>query len=402
MIMSTKIKINENYKNLKQSYLFSEIARRVRAFEESNPEKSVIRLGIGDVTLPLPAVAVRAMEKAVNEMGEKATFRGYPPEQGYDFLREAILARYRSFNVDLDISEIFVSDGAKSDCGNITDIFGDTPACVPDPVYPVYLDSNIMDGREIVFAEGDESNAFLPTPGGLKERPYIIYLCSPNNPTGSLYDRAGLGEWVNFALKTGSLIIFDAAYEAFIEGNDNPHSIYEIDGAKECSVEVCSFSKFAGFTGARCAWSVFPKSIKVGDTTLNALWSRRQATKFNGVSYIVQRGAAAALSEKGISECMANIAYYKRNALLLADSLSRAGVWFTGGVHSPYLWLKCPAGVGSWEFFNLLLVGESLVGTPGEGFGACGKGFFRLTSFGSYENTLEAAGRLDVFFKKGF
>ncbi len=397
-----KININENYKYLKPSYLFSDIGKRVRAFAGAHPEADIIRLGIGDVTLPLPAAAVSAMESAAREMGKAETFRGYPPEYGFDFLKDAIIKRYSAHGVDLGKNEVFVSDGAKSDLGNITDIFGDTPVCIPDPVYPVYVDSNVMDGRRTVFVKGDAENAFLPLPdeSGLEKRPFIIYLCSPNNPTGAVYGRDGLKKWVDFALETGSLIIFDAAYEAFIQGDEFPRSIYEIENARYCAVEICSFSKFAGFTGTRCAWSVFPEELKRGDMSLGFLWSRRQATKFNGVSYIVQRGAEASLSEEGTAQCMANIAYYRRNAQILAACLKKAGVWFTGGKHSPYLWLKCPNNVGSWEFFDMLLNNAYLVGTPGEGFGECGKGFFRLTSFGSYEKTLEAAVRLEKFFRE--
>jgi LL-diaminopimelate aminotransferase len=400
--MSLKIKINQNYTSLKPSYLFSDIGKRVRAFAAENPNAQIIRLGIGDVTLPLPECTVKAMEKAAGEMGNAETFRGYPPEYGYDFLKEAIAKKYAPLGVSLKLNEIFVSDGAKSDVGNITDIIGDTPVCIPDPVYPVYLDSNIMDGREIAFVKGNTQNSFLPTPGYLEEKAYIIYLCSPNNPTGAVYDRKGLKEWVDFACKTGSLIIFDAAYEAFIDGDCYPRSIYEIGGARSCAVEICSFSKFAGFTGTRCAWCVFPEELECNGISLNFLWSRRQATKFNGVSYIIQRGAEAALTDEGIKQCMESIAYYRRNAKILTDCLEKAGVWFTGGKHSPYLWLKCPGNMGSWEFFDLLLSKAQIVGTPGEGFGECGKGFFRLTSFGSYENTNKAAERLEKFFKENF
>lgn len=400
--MSLKIKINDNYKNLKPSYLFSDIGKRVRAFTSNNPDADIIRLGIGDVTLPLPECAVKAMERASGEMGNAETFRGYPPEYGYDFLREAIAERYKTFGVSLKVNEIFVSDGAKSDVGNITDILGNTPVCIPDPVYPVYYDSNLMEGREIVLVKGNTGNSFLPTPEGLEKRAFVIYLCSPNNPTGAAYDKAGLKEWVDFAYDTGSLIVFDAAYEAFIDGGDYPHSIYEIEKAGDVAVEICSFSKFAGFTGTRCAWCVFPEELKCNGISLNFLWSRRQATKFNGVSYIVQRGAEASLTGEGIKQCMENIAYYRRNAKIIADCLEKAGIWFTGGKHSPYLWLKCPGDMGSWEFFDLLLEKAFIVGTPGEGFGECGRGFFRLTSFGSYENTRKAAERLERFFKENF
>ena len=326
-------------------------------------------------------------------MGNAATFRGYAPEYGYDFLREAIANYYKKFPVDLSAEEIFVSDGAKSDVGNIVDILGDNEILIPDPVYPVYLDSNIMSGRKVSFLKGSQENGFLPLPDGVEEKPYIIYLCSPNNPTGAVYGREGLKKWIDFANKTGSLIIFDSAYEAFISG-DYPHSIYEIEGAKSCAVEICSFSKTAGFTGTRCAWSVFPDELTVGENKLSFLWSRRQATKFNGVPYVVQRAAQAALSDGGQAQCREAIAYYMENAGIIGEVLKEKGIEFTGGENSPYLWLKCPNGMGSWEFFDFLLNNAQVVGTPGAGFGDAGEGYFRLTSFGSRESTLEAADRL--------
>lgn len=391
--MSLQIKVNENYFNVKKNYLFSEIAKRVNAYSTANPEAKIVRLGIGDVTLPLSPVVVEAMKKAADEMGNAATFRGYAPEYGYDFLREAIANYYKKFPVDLSAEEIFVSDGAKSDVGNIVDILGDNEILIPDPVYPVYLDSNIMSGRKVSFLKGSQENGFLPLPDGVEEKPYIIYLCSPNNPTGAVYGREGLKKWIDFANKTGSLIIFDSAYEAFISG-DYPHSIYEIEGAKSCAVEICSFSKTAGFTGTRCAWSVFPDELTVGENKLSFLWSRRQATKFNGVPYVVQRAAQAALSDEGQAQCREAIAYYMENAGIIGEVLKEKGIEFTGGENSPYLWLKCPNGMGSWEFFDFLLNNAQVVGTPGAGFGDAGEGYFRLTSFGSRESTLEAADRL--------
>ncbi len=397
--MSLNIKLNENFFNVKKSYLFSEIAKRVKEYSEKNPEKKIIRLGIGDVTLPLPRVAVTALKKAADEMGSAATFRGYAPEYGYDFLREKIADYYKRFSVSRNSEEIFVSDGAKSDVGNIVDILGDNEILIPDPVYPVYLDSNVMSGRKISLLKGTRENGFLPMPGSTEKKPYVIYLCSPNNPTGAVYSREQLKAWVDFANEAGSLIIFDSAYEAFISG-DYPHSIYEIDGADSCAVEICSFSKTAGFTGTRCAWSVFPDKLTVGDTKLSALWSRRQATKFNGVPYVVQRAAEAVLTDEGIKECKALVEYYMENARIIAAALKNSEIEFVGGENSPYLWLKCPKNMGSWEFFDYLLESAQLVGTPGAGFGEAGAGYFRLTSFGSRENTLEAAKRIDALFGK--
>ena len=397
--MSLNIKLNENFFNVKKSYLFSEIAKRVKEYSEKNPDKKIIRLGIGDVTLPLPRVAVTALKKAADEMGSAATFRGYAPEYGYDFLREKIADYYKRFSVSRNSEEIFVSDGAKSDVGNIVDILGDNEILIPDPVYPVYLDSNIMSGHKISLLKGTRENGFLPMPDNTDKKPYVIYLCSPNNPTGAVYSREQLKAWVDFANEAGSLIIFDSAYEAFISG-DYPHSIYEIDGADSCAVEICSFSKTAGFTGTRCAWSVFPDKLTVGDTKLSALWSRRQATKFNGVPYVVQRAAEAVLTDEGIKECKALVEYYMENARIIAAALKNSEIEFVGGENSPYLWLKCPKNMGSWEFFDYLLESAQLVGTPGAGFGEAGEGYFRLTSFGSRENTLEAAKRIDALFGK--
>lgn len=391
--MSLNIKINENYFNVKKNYLFSEIAKRVNAYKAANPDADIIRLGIGDVTLPLSPVVVEAMKKAADEMGDAATFRGYAPEYGYDFLREKIAEYYKKFPVNLSAEEIFVSDGAKSDVGNIVDILGDNEILIPDPVYPVYLDSNIMSGHKVKFIAGNRENGFLPMPDGMERRPYVIYLCSPNNPTGAVYGRDALKKWIDFANETGSLIIFDSAYEAFISG-DYPHSVYEIEGSKTCTVEICSFSKTAGFTGTRCAWSVFPDELTVGENKLSFLWSRRQATKFNGVPYVVQRAAEAALSDEGQKQCRESIAYYMENARIIAAVLKEKGIYFTGGENSPYLWLECPDGKTSWEFFDFLLEKGQIVGTPGAGFGDAGEGYFRLTSFGSRESTLKAAERL--------
>lgn len=388
-----KIKINENFLQVKESYLFSEIGKRVREYAEAHPDRKIIRLGIGDVTLPLTPSVIAAMEKAVGEMGNQATFRGYAPEYGYDFLRDAVKAHYAAGGVTLSREEIFVSDGAKSDVGNIVDILGDNPVLIPDPVYPVYLDSNVMAGRKAEFLEANEANGFLPMPPA-DERACVVYLCSPNNPTGAVYDRNQLTEWVRYAVRTGSLIIFDSAYEAYIHG-DYPHSIYEISGAETCAIEICSLSKTAGFTGTRCAWTVVPAALRAGEVSLNKLWARRQATKFNGVPYVVQRAAEAALSPAGQEECRSLVAYYMENARIISELLSKKGIWFSGGVSSPYIWLKCPGGMQSWEFFDYLLQNAQVVGTPGAGFGAAGEGYFRLTSFGDRNATEEAVARLD-------
>lgn len=388
------IKINENYDNLQQNYLFAETARRIREYSAKNPDKKVIKLSIGDVTLPLTKTVIEAMHKATEEMGHQETFRGYPSEYGSDFLRAAISRYYGTFGLEIDDEEIFISDGAKSDCGNIVDILGDNDVLIPDPVYPVYMDSNIMSGRKIELLPGNIENNFLPMPDGLAKKPYVIYLCSPNNPTGAVYSKAQLEEWVKYAKESGSLIIFDSAYEAFIQNVEYPHSIYAVEGARECAVEICSFSKMAGFTGTRCSWAVFPNELMVGDKSLQKLWARRQATKFNGVPYVVQRAAEAALSPEGYKEAMDNIKYYMANAKLIADLLTEKGVWFSGGVCSPYIWLKCPKGMDSWTFFDWLLENAQVGGTPGAGFGAEGEGFFRLTAFGSRENTEEAIERL--------
>ena len=387
------IKLNDNFDNIKESYLFSEIAKRVNKYSAEHPEAKIIRLGIGDCTLPLTKTVIDAMHKAVDEMGVKETFRGYPPEYGYDFLREAISKYYASNGVDVAADEIFVSDGAKSDCGNIVDILGDNTILIPDPVYPVYMDSNIMSGRKIELISGNQENGFLPMPNGLEVKPYVIYICSPNNPTGATYNKEQLGEWIAFAKKSGSLIIFDSAYEAFIKG-DYPHSIYAVEGARECVIEICSFSKMAGFTGTRCSLTVFPKELEVNGKSVQKMWARRQATKFNGVPYVIQRAAEAALSPEGVKEAMANIDYYMSNGKLIGELLKEKGVWFSGGVCSPYIWLKCPNNMKSWDFFDMLLEKVQVVGTPGAGFGDEGEGYFRLTSFGSREATIEAIERL--------
>ncbi len=388
------MKINKNYLNLEASYLFSTIANKVKAFSEANPGNHIIKLGIGDVTLPLCKDVVIAMERAVLEMGVQETFRGYGPEQGYDFLKSAIRDYYGKRNVSLDLDEIFISDGAKSDLGNILDLFDvDNTVLVQDPVYPVYVDTNIMAGRKIKYLDSNEENGFLPLPTE-NDKADIIYLCSPNNPTGAVYNKEQLKKWVDFALENNSIILFDAAYECFISDETLPRSIFEIEGAKKCAIEFCSFSKTAGFTGTRCGYTVVPKDLVFDGTMINKMWLRRQTTKFNGVPYIVQKGAAAVFTENGQKEIMENINYYKENAKIITDTLDKLGIWYTGGKNSPYIWLKCPNNMKSWEFFDYLLNNIQVVGTPGSGFGENGEGYFRLTSFGSRENTIEAMDRL--------
>ncbi len=386
--------INSNYLKLKDSYLFSTIAKKVEAYSAANPDKKIIRLGIGDVTLPLCRSAVEAMRAAALEQGAAETFRGYGPEQGYAFLREAIRGYYSGNGVELAADEIFVSDGAKSDVANILDLFDKgNRVLIPNPVYPVYLDTNIMDGREIVYIDANEQNGFLPLPDETQKAD-IIYLCSPNNPTGGAYDRLQLKAWVDYANKNGAIILYDAAYEAFVSSADIPRSIMEIEGARTCAIEFNSLSKTAGFTGVRCGYTIVPHELIRQDTSIRKLWLRRQTTKFNGVSYVVQRGAEAVFSADGLAEISKNIDYYRGNAKVIADALTRAGVWFTGGVHSPYIFLKCPGGMDSWAFFDMLLEKAGVVGTPGSGFGSGGEGFFRLTAFGSSANTLEAVERI--------
>ena len=392
------MKINKNYQKLEDSYLFSTIAHKVAEFTQKNPDASVIRLGIGDVTLPLAPAVVKAMNKAVEEMGVKESFRGYGPEQGYGFLKEAIQKYYASRNTHLELDEIFISDGAKSDVGNILDLFDqDNTVLVPNPVYPVYVDTNVMAGRKIVFADANEANDFLPMPDE-NIKADIIYICSPNNPTGAVYTKEGLKKWVDYALKNNAIILYDAAYECFIKDKNLPRSIFEIEGAKKCAIEFCSFSKTAGFTGTRCGYTIVPQELVFDGVHLNKMWLRRQTTKFNGVPYIVQRGAEAVFSEEGQKQIQENIAYYSENAKIIADTLKAKGIYFTGGTHSPYIWLKCPNNMSSWEFFDYLLEKAQVVGTPGAGFGKNGEGFFRLTSFGDRAKTIEAMERFSKLF----
>ncbi len=388
------MKPNLHYKDLEESYLFSTIAHKVNAYAAAHPAAKILRLGIGDVTLPLAPAVISAMHAAVDEMGRKETFRGYGPEQGYDFLRTAIAEYYARRGVKLEENEIFVSDGAKSDLGNILDIFDcDNSVLIPDPVYPVYVDTNVMAGRKILFAAATAQNGFLPMPEeGTKAD--IIYICSPNNPTGAAYTREKLKAWVDFALARGAVILFDAAYECFVRDEALARSIYEIEGAKECAIEFCSFSKMAGFTGTRCGYTVVPNALVRSGVSLNKLWLRRQTTKFNGVPYIVQRGAEAVFTPEGQKQIAENLEVYRRNAHVLSDCLDGLGIRYTGGKNSPYVWMECPGFSDSWKFFDYLLEEANVVGTPGCGFGKNGQGYFRLTAFGSEANTAEAAQRL--------
>lgn len=388
------MRINGNYLDLKESYLFSLIAKKVDEYKQNNPEKEIIRLGIGDVTLPLVSAVTKAMKKAVIEMENAETFMGYGEEQGYGFLRRAVCDYYEKKGVLLDETEVFISDGAKSDLGNILDIFGiNNTVLIPDPVYPVYVDTNIMAGREITFINGNEDNSFLPLPDETTAGD-IVYICSPNNPTGAVYTKEQLKIWVDWALERDAVILFDSAYEAFIRDENLPTSIYQIPGTKKCAIEFCSLSKTAGFTGIRCGYTVVPNELVREDIPLNRLWLRRQTTKFNGVPYIVQRGAKAVFTEQGLSQIRENIDYYLNNARIITETLLELGIWFTGGNNSPYIWLKCPDKMTSWEFFDLLLDKYNIVGTPGVGFGKQGEGFFRLTAFANTDNVKIAMDRL--------
>lgn len=392
------MKINENYRNLKESYLFSEIAARVEKYRSENPDKKIIRMGIGDVTLPLPKVVVEAGKKAFEDQAYAESFHGYGPEQGYDFLRESIRDYYGSFGVSLHMDEIFVSDGAKSDVGNVLDLFDkDNTVLIPNPVYPVYFDTNVMNGRKIIYAEGSKENNFLPMPTeGVHGD--IIYLCSPNNPTGAVYTKEQLQVWVNYAIENGSIILFDSAYEAFIQDEKLPRSIFSIEGARKCAIEFCSLSKTAGFTGVRCGYTVVPEELVFDGMSLRKMWLRRQTTKFNGVSYPVQRAAQAVFTKEGMEQCKKNIAYYMENAKIITSTMDELNIAYVGGENSPYVWLKCPNGMTSWEFFDKLLTEAAVVGTPGSGFGTAGEGYFRLTAFSSKEAAIEAMERLKSIF----
>ncbi len=404
-------KINENYLKLRGSYLFSTIAKKVVAYQEAHPDKELIRLGIGDVTLPLAPAVIDSLHKAVDEMASAETFHGYAPDLGYEFLRKAIADNdYKARGVEIALDEIFVSDGAKSDSGNIGDIFSqDNKIAVCDPVYPVYVDTNVMAGRTGEFLEDQEKwsdviympctaeNNFVPELP--KETPDIIYLCYPNNPTGSTITKSQLQEWVDYANKVKAVIIYDAAYEAYISEEDVPHTIYECEGAKTCAIELRSFSKNAGFTGTRLGFTVIPKELKQGDVMLNSLWARRHGTKFNGAPYIIQRAGEAVYSEAGKKQTAEQVAYYMNNAKTIREGLTEAGYKVSGGVNAPYVWLQVPEGMTSWEFFDYLLENANVVGTPGSGFGPSGEGYFRLTGFGTYENTVKAIERIKALNK---
>lgn len=401
-------KINDNYLKLPGSYLFSTIGKKVSAYSAAHPDKKIIRLGIGDVTLPLVPAVTEALHGAVDEMGKAETFRGYAPDLGYEFLRKAIADNdYRARGCDIDADEIFISDGAKCDTGNIQEIFSlDNRVAVCDPVYPVYVDSNVMAGRtgtydreretwsDVIYMPCTAENHFAPELPGESRTPDLIYLCFPNNPTGATITRAQLQEWVDYAQKKGAVILYDAAYEAYISEEDVPHSIYECEGAKSCAIEFRSFSKNAGFTGVRLGFTVIPKELKCGEVSLHALWARRHGTKYNGAPYIVQRAGEAVYSEAGKAQLKEQVAYYMKNAKYIFNGLKEAGYTVSGGVNSPYIWLKTPKGMSSWEFFDCLLEQVNVVGTPGSGFGPGGEGYFRLTAFGSYENTVEAVDRI--------
>ncbi|MCQ2487255.1 MAG: LL-diaminopimelate aminotransferase [Clostridia bacterium] len=393
------MKINHNFDNLVPNYLFADVARKTNEYIAANPDKPVIRMGIGDVTLPLPQVAIDALKKGADDMGAKETFKGYPDYEGYAFVREAISDYYKSFGTDVSADEILVTDGAKSDSANISDIFSeDNVVLVSDPVYPVYVDSNIMAGREIIIAPSTEENGFcaLPDPSVHAD---IIYLCSPNNPTGAAFTKEQLKAWVDYANDNDAIIIYDAAYEHFIV-DDSPRSIFQIEGSRTCAIELCSLSKTAGFTGTRGGYTVIPKELERDGHNIYKLWYRRLSTKYNGVSWPVQCAIAAVFSEEGLKQIDENINYYRENAKTIMATFDKLGISYTGGKNSPYVWIKCPNGMGSWEFFDFLLENAQVVGTPGEGFGECGKGYFRFTSFSTHENTIEAMKRIENLLTK--
>ena len=388
--------LNENFLKLEKNYLFINISKKVNAFLAENPDAPLIRMGIGDVTLPIAPVAVEAMKKGAEEMGVKETFKGYEDSgAGYDFLKNAVSGYYKSFGVDILPEEIRINDGAKSDCGNIVDIFGnDNVVLVTDPAYPVYVDSNRMNGRKIIFADSNEENGFLAMPDE-NVHADLIYLCSPNNPTGAVYTKEQLKIWIDYAMKNNAVIIFDSAYEAFITDSNLPRSIFAVEGARECAIEMCSLSKTAGFTGMRCGYTVIPNELKVKasdgtEVSISQLWSRRQGSKFNGVSYPVQCAAAAVFTEEGLEQIHKNISYYQENAKIISSTMDKLGVKYTGGINSPYIWFKCPNNMNSWDFFDLMLNKIAVVGTPGAGFGKNGDGWFRLTAFGDRDKTTEA------------
>ncbi len=388
------IQVNQNYAKLKESYLFYRIGQKVKAYKEAHPGEPVYRLGIGDVSLPLCDAAVRALHEAADDQGSAERFQGYTPEPGMPFFREAVANYYAGRGISLQTAEVFVSSGASDELGDILDLFSwESAACIMEPAYPAYLDANIMAGRQIRTLSAGPENGFLPTP---EENPDadLIYLCSPNNPTGAVYSRDQLKKWVDWANARGAVILFDAAYEAFIEDDRLPHSIFEIEGARTCAIEICSLSKTAGFTGTRLGYTVIPMDLERGGMSLNAMWVRNRTTKTNGVSYIIQKGGAAVFTPEGQEQIRKNILYYKNNARVLMDALDKAGIEYWGGKNAPYVWMRCPAGMGSWEFFDRMLNDIQVVGTPGEGFGPCGEGFFRLSAFGHADETKTAAERM--------
>lgn len=388
------LKPNQNYRNLKDSYLFYRIAQKTRAYVESHEGAYLYRLGIGDVSLPLCEEVIKALHEAVDDQSEKQTFHGYMPECGAHFFRTAVAGYYQHRGVKIDPEEVFVSSGASDELGDILDLFDKSDdALIPEPAYPAYVDANVMAGRKIIHLASGEDNGFLPLPDK-DTKADILYICSPNNPTGAVYTKDKLKKWVDYANANGAVILFDAAYEAFIEDESLPHSIFEIEGARTCAIEICSLSKTAGFTGTRCGYTVIPKELEREGMNFNAMWVRNRTTKTNGVSYILQKGAAAVFTEEGQKQIKANIAVYKRNAKYLTDALDKLGIWYCGGKNAPYIWMKCPRGMSSWEFFDFLLEKAQIVGTPGEGFGSCGEGYFRFSTFGSPEDTRIAAQKL--------
>ena len=389
---------NKNYNNLKDSYLFFGIAQKTKKYLAEHPDKKLLRLGIGDVSLPLAPAVVKALHEAVDDQATKEKFHGYMPECGAPFLRETIAKYYNGRGVELVLDEVFVSSGASDELGDILDLFGrDKTVMILEPAYPAYVDANIIWGNRIIRLAAGQENGFLPLPSEIPQEedmyPDLIYICSPNNPTGATFDYVGLKEWVDYANSIGAIILFDAAYEAFIE-EDIPHSIFEVEDAKKCAIEICSLSKTAGFTGTRLGYTVIPKALERDGMNFNAMWVRNRTTKTNGVSYIIQKGGAAVFSDEGQKQIHENINVYKRNAKCIMSALDELGVWYTGGKNAPYVWMKCPNNMGSWEFFDLLLNEIQVVGTPGEGFGKCGEGYFRFSTFGSIEDTEEATRRL--------
>ena len=388
------MKLNNNFNNLEQSYLFVTIARKAREFAEANPNAKIIRMGIGDVVRPLVSAIVEEMTRAVAEMGQMETFKGYGDEQGAVYLREAIFNNYISRGVNIHLEDVFIGDGVKSDIGNITDLFDkENTVLIPDPVYPAYVDATIMDGRKITYIDGNEENNFLPMPDSSLKGD-IVYLCSPNNPTGAVYNKEQLKKWVDWAIENDAIILFDAAYEAFISDNSLPHSIFEIEGASKCAIEFCSFSKRAGFTGTRCSYTIIPHNLERNGMNINKMWLRRQSIKFNGVAHIVQRGAAASLTPEGLAQTQKDIDAYMENAKIISQTLSELNIWYAGGTNAPYIWLKCPNNQTSWEFFDTLLNKAHIIGTPGAGFGKKGEGYLRLSAFNSRGSTVEAMERL--------